>query len=95
MSRISGEAGRRASKRYPLHADVEVLEPFNAHGVVINASEGGLRIAVDQALPLDAICVVEVKLLDGVTVEIARVAWVRELRDGYLVGVSFVRDAGT
>lgn len=86
------DPGRRASQRYPLHADVEVLDPLHAHGVVINASEGGLRIAVDTALPLGAVCVLEVKSGEGDTVEMARVAWVRELRDGFLVGMSFVRD---
>jgi hypothetical protein len=86
------DSGRRASRRFPLHADVEVVEPLHAHGVVINASEGGLRIAIDTALPLDTVCVVEVKDGEGATVEIVRVAWVRELRDGFLVGLSFVRE---
>lgn len=87
------DSGRRASRRFPLHADVEVLDPVHAHGVVINASDGGLRVALDSTLPLNVVCVVEVKLPDGSTVELARVAWVREHRDGYLVGLSFVRDA--
>jgi hypothetical protein len=86
------DSGRRASQRYPLHADVEVLDPLHAHGVVINASDGGLRIAVDTALPLGAVCVLEVKSAEGATVELARVAWLRELRDGFLVGMSFVRE---
>ena len=87
---VSNPAGRRATERYPLNADVEILEPFNAHGVVINASEGGLRVAIDRALPLDAVCVIEVQLEEGKTVELARVAWVREHPDGYLIGLSFV-----
>jgi hypothetical protein len=86
------ESGRRASRRFPLHADIEVLEPVHAHGVVINASEGGLRVAIDTSLPLDAVCVVEVKSPDGCTVELARVAWVREHPDGFLVGLSFVSE---
>ncbi len=84
--------GRRVAERYPLNADVEILEPFNAHGVVINASAGGLRVAVNVALPLDAVCVVEVQLDEGKTVELARVAWVKEHPDGYLVGLSFVQE---
>ena len=83
--------GRRSTSRYPLNADIEILDPFNAHGVVINASEGGLRVAVDAELPLDAVCVVEVQL-DGKTVELARVAWVRAHPDGFLVGLSFVTE---
>lgn len=85
-------AGRRAARRYPLNADVEVLEPFNAHGVVINASQGGLRVALDRELPLDAVCVIEVQLEEGKTVELARVAWVRAHPDGYLIGLSFVNE---
>ena len=84
--------GRRSASRYPLNADVEILDPFNAHGVVINASEGGLRVAVDVELPLDAVCVVEVQLADGKTVELARVAWVRAHPDGFLVGLSFMTE---
>ena len=84
--------GRRSASRYPLNADVEILDPFNAHGVVINASEGGLRVAVDAELPLDAVCVIEVHLDDGKTVELARVAWVRAHPDGFLVGLSFVNE---
>ena len=84
--------GRRSASRYPLNADVEILDPFNAHGVVINASEGGLRVAVDVELPLDAVCVVEVHLNEGKTVELARVAWVRVHPDGFLVGLSFITE---
>ena len=85
-------SGRRRARRYPLNADVEILEPFNAHGVVINASEGGLRVAVDIELPPDASCVVEVQLEEGKTVELARVAWVKVHPDGYLVGLSFINE---
>ena len=67
-----------------------MLEPFNAHGVVINASDGGLRIAVDRELPRDVVCVIEIQLDEGKTVEMARVAWIRKHPDGYLVGLSFV-----
>jgi hypothetical protein len=84
--------GRRSASRYPLNADIEILDPFNAHGVVINASEGGLRVAVDVELPIDAVCVVEVHLDDGKTVELARVAWVRAHPDGFLVGLSFMSE---
>ena len=84
--------GRRTARRFPLHADVQILEPCDAHGVVINASSDGLRVAIDTELPVDAICVVEVQLDDGKTIELARVAWVRAHTDGYLVGLSFVHD---
>jgi hypothetical protein len=92
VASASRDTRRRSADRYPLNADVEILEPFNAHGVVINASEGGLRIAIDVELPLDAVCVVEVQLDEGKTVELARVAWVRAHPDGYLVGLHFVQE---
>lgn len=88
----SDHPGRRAADRYPLHADVEVLEPWNAHGVVINASDGGLRVALDRELPPGAVCVIEIAVEEGKTVEMVRVAWSRELPDGYLAGLAFVRD---
>ncbi|HEX7481414.1 MAG TPA: PilZ domain-containing protein [Polyangiales bacterium] len=88
----SDHPGRRATDRYPLHADVEVLDPWNAHGVVINASDGGLRVAVDRDLPVGVLCVVEIAVDEGKTVEMVRVAWTRELPDGFLVGLAFVRE---
>lgn len=88
----SDHPGRRANERYPLNADVEVLEPWNAHGVVINASDGGLRIALDRDLPVGVTCVIEIALDEGKTVEMVRVAWSRALPDGYLAGVSFLRE---
>lgn len=90
--RPSDHPGRRSSERYPLNADVEVLEPLDTNGVVINASSGGLRIAIGKELPLGSICVLAVQIEDTETVEIARVMWSRQCTDGYLVGVSFIDD---
>ncbi|MDH5673501.1 MAG: PilZ domain-containing protein [Myxococcales bacterium] len=83
---------RREGRRFPLNADVEVLEPVSAHGVVINVSEGGMRVAIDRELQVDAMCVLEVQLEQGKTIELARVAWVREHPDGFLVGLSLVNE---
>lgn len=88
----SDHPARRANERYPLHADVEVLEPWSAHGVVINASDGGLRVALERELPVGLTCVVEIAVEEGKTVEMVRVAWSRELPDGFLVGLAFVRE---
>jgi hypothetical protein len=85
-----GRPGERESSRYPLNADVEVLDPFHAHGVVINHSEGGLRVALDRELPLDVVCVLEIRLDEGKTVEMAKVVWSRGHPDGCLVGFQFV-----
>jgi hypothetical protein len=49
-------------------------------------------VAIDLELPLDAVCVVEVQLDEGKTVEVARVAWVKAHPDGYLIGLSFVNE---
>ncbi|MBN1654251.1 MAG: PilZ domain-containing protein [Deltaproteobacteria bacterium] len=92
VHRPSDNPSRRSSDRYPLNADVEVLEPLNTSGVVINVCDGGLRIAVSKELPVGAVCVLAVRVDEGETVEIARVAWSRQYADGYLVGVSFVDD---
>jgi hypothetical protein len=89
----SDNPGRRTARRYPLNADVEILQPVTAHGVVINASQGGLRIAVNRELPLDTVCVVEVQLEEGKTVELARVAWLRQHPDGFIAGLSYVSEA--
>lgn len=67
-----------------------MIEPVLAHGVVINASEGGLRVALDRELPLDVVCVIEVSLDGSKTVEMAKVVWVRVHPDGCLVGFEFV-----
>ncbi len=82
---------RRATQRYPLHADVELVEPVPAQGIVLNASAGGMRIAIDRPVDVDALCVVRVVTAPGRELfEKARVVWTRELPDGWLVGLQFV-----
>ena len=69
------------------------MEPVEAHGIVINASKGGLRVALDRELPLDVVCVIEVSMDEGKTVEMAKVVWIRERgNDGCLVGFEFVEE---
>ena len=91
-NRPSDQPGRRAGARIPLNADVEVLEPVSANGVVINASEGGLLVAIDKELPVGTVCVVAVQVEEQQTVEVARVVRIRMYPDGYLIGLSFVED---
>lgn len=81
---------RRASQRWPWHADVELIEPSGARGTTLNASAGGLRIAVDRELPVGEHVVARVQTAHQETVEGMRVVWVRELPDGWLVGLEFV-----
>lgn len=81
---------RRASRRFPLHADIEVLEPRTATGVSINVSAGGLRVALDQPLAIGEVCVLRVRTAaNHETIEHARVVWAREQPDGFLVGLQF------
>lgn len=91
---------RRASHRWPLHADVELLDGSEAvseraeivgRGVTINASLGGLRIALDRKLEVGELCALRVRTAkDRETIEHTRVVWVRELPDGWLAGMQFV-----
>jgi hypothetical protein len=86
--------GRRSDERFPLNADVEILEPISASGVVINASANGLRIAIDKQLEKGTVCVLAIRVEDQQTIEVGRVAWSREFPDGFLVGLSLVKEEG-
>lgn len=82
---------RRASRRYPLHADVELVEPVSAEGVVLNVSAGGMRIAIDRPVDVDGRVVARVVTAPGRELfEKARVVWAREFPDGWLIGLEFV-----
>jgi hypothetical protein len=81
---------RRRSRRFPLNAEVAIVEPVPAAGVILNASAGGLRIFVDQEPPAAATCVLEVRFTaESHTVERARVVWKRQTADGWLSGLEF------
>lgn len=82
---------RRASRRYPLLADVVVLEPRPAEGLVINASAGGMRIALDAPFEEGEVLLMRVVPAENrESVERARVVWTRALPDGFLVGLAFL-----
>jgi hypothetical protein len=92
-SSTSSELGhqRRASRRRELDADVEVLHPRAGHGVTINASDAGLRVAVDCALHKGETCLVRVTSANGSNrLEQARVIWSKEHRDGWIAGLQLV-----
>jgi hypothetical protein len=79
---------RRTSARRPLHASVDVLEPCEGAGVTINASDGGLRVAVDCKMEPGDIALFYVHEAGKVErLERAHVVWSREVRDGYIVGL--------
>jgi hypothetical protein len=69
---------------------VRVIEPALGRGVTINASDGGLRIAVDCALRPGDVCLLVVDDPSRPALERARVAWSRELRDGCIAGLQLI-----
>lgn len=82
---------RRQFRRWALDADIELLTPKRGAGLAINASVGGLRVAVDMAVPVDHVCTLRVRTAPGhATVEHARVVWSRARPDGYLLGLEFI-----
>ncbi|MFW2390184.1 MAG: PilZ domain-containing protein [Polyangiales bacterium] len=82
---------RRQFRRWSLDADIELLTPTRGSGLAINASVGGLRVAVDMGVPVDHVCTLRVRTApDHETVEHARVVWSRARPDGYLLGLEFI-----
>ncbi|MBT8452440.1 MAG: PilZ domain-containing protein [Deltaproteobacteria bacterium] len=82
---------RRRFRRWPLDAEIELLTPTRGAGLAINASVGGLRVAVDMGVPLDHVCTLRVRTApDHATVEHARVVWSQARPDGYLLGLEFI-----
>ncbi|MCC6524152.1 MAG: PilZ domain-containing protein [Polyangiaceae bacterium] len=82
---------RRAHERWPVQADVELLEPAVASGITINASVGGMRIAVDCALRAGDVCLLRVRFPSGKeTLERGQIVWSREARDGCIAGLQFL-----
>jgi len=92
----SGDAGlhhgaRRRSRRFPLNAEVEVIEPVAAKGVTLNASAGGLRVVVDREIKTGTSCMLRVQFTaQRSSTEQARVVWSQELPDGWIIGLEFL-----
>jgi len=82
---------RRRARRWALDAEVELLSPGRGSGLAINASVGGLRIALDRGLPIDEACTLRVRTApEHETVEHARVVWSQARPDGYVLGLAFI-----
>ena len=79
---------RRASARRPLNATVEMIQPADGGGVAINASDGGMRVAMFCYLRPGDVCLVLIKE-DGAPerLERVRVVWSREVLDGCIAGL--------
>ncbi len=90
---LTHRGARRRATRYPLHADVRIVAPFETTGTVLNASAGGMRVALDEAIANGDEVELEVRFDDDkVSRERARVVWCRELPDGWLAGLQFVSE---
>ena len=89
--RVHHKGARRRTQRFPLNADVVFIEPAEAAGIVLNASAGGLRVAVDSDVPVGELCVLNVIFSDDRhSVEHARVVWSQSQPDGCVMGLEFV-----
>ncbi len=85
------KGARRRSRRWSLDAEIELVSPGSGTGLAINASVGGLRIALDRGVPVDEVCTLRVRTApDHETVEHARVVWSKARPDGYVLGLAFV-----
>jgi hypothetical protein len=82
---------RRRSRRWALDAEIDLLGPVRGAGLAINASIGGLRVAVDAGVPVGQVCTLRVRTApDHQTVEHAKVVWAKAHPDGYLLGLEFI-----
>ena len=82
---------RRRSRRWALDAEVELLGPVRGAGLALNASTGGLRVAVDAAVPIGHVCTLRVRTAPGrATLEHAKVVWSHARPDGYVLGLEFI-----
>lgn len=81
---------RRAARRFVLDAQVELLEPCEGHGLVLNASAGGLRVAVDHPVAIGAHCLLRITTPGRAYIEHARVIWRQDHPDGHVLGLEFV-----
>lgn len=82
---------RRRSRRYPLNAEVAVIEPVSAEGIAINASAGGLRVMLDREVSEGESCLLELRFTeDRASRETARVIWAQQHPDGWVVGLEFL-----
>lgn len=90
------KGARRRYRRWSFDADVELLSPVRGSGMAINASVGGLRVALDTEVPLNQVCTLRVRTTsDQETIEHARVVWSQSQPDGYLLGLAFVESPPT
>ena len=82
---------RRRFRRWALDAEIDLVSPTRGAGLAINASVGGLRIAVDQGVPVGHVCELRVRTSQSeATTEHAKVVWSKAQPDGYVLGLEFI-----
>lgn len=85
---------RRQHRRWSLDATISLRIPRRVEGITLNASRGGLRIAVDRPLPEGEPLRVHVASPEGhMAHETAHVVWQRPVADGYVAGLAFERES--
>lgn len=85
----SGLHHRRTARRIPSTVAVEILAPRKGSGVLLNASTGGARVAVDCELVRGELCHVRLVGRSGIAlVDSLRVVWAREVADGWIAGLA-------
>jgi PilZ domain-containing protein len=90
VPKVDDPLGERSSERVAINANVTFLHPPGLSGMVIDASDTGMRVVVDQPLHPGDRCIVLVHLAGGDTHERAKVVWLKRQREGWVCGLEFV-----
>jgi hypothetical protein len=81
---------RRRSRRWPVEGEVTFVAPHSVGAQLINASSGGLAVAVDSPISVGELCVVRVRTTEGQeTQEHARVVWSKAQGGLWAIGLRF------
>lgn len=85
---------KRKYRRYPLDSKLVViskkLKGGNANGWCLNISKGGARIMVTQHLTIGEILEIKIERYQNWKKLLAKVVWVKQLKDGCIAGISFI-----
>ena len=87
------DGSRRETTRFSLNAEVQLLILGGGFGTTLNASAGGLRVAVNRMLRAGDNISLRLRFLSGdTTTKRVRVVWVKAASDGCVAGLSFTED---
>ncbi len=81
---------RRRHRRWPLNAEIEMLKPIQTKGFTINASRGGLRVALEEAVASGTVWEARITTSHAFSyVEVGEIVWARNTSDGCIAGLTF------